>query len=462
MDQSKPTILENKHRWLPLTSQVRTSTLTPATRPALAPLPALPMDQKPKPATTKTSPATIPQLGENGALTPPATPQRPRNKRASISADGIESLSSIGVNLGAKPADILNFMAEQAKEGVPVPDLSPKLYTKRYTLHEELGYGVWSTVYRASEIPEPPTLPPSPPTSPLNGAKSDPNTNQKVLAIKKASRRDAHPILEAEAHILTYLHSHPPASTHHIVPFHGWEPTTHSIILTALPLSLETHAQILKKTTPLTTKNMFDPILGFPAWNHLATSLLAGLSFLHSHRCVHGDIKPANILLRPSASHDAEGNQTMTPLFCDFSSSHILPSPNSQTNTKSEESKPDSPSTSTPLISAVTPEYTAPELLSALARSNQPTATYASDVFSLAVTLLFAALGESPYACCKMEMQRLAAARDGTPLEFARRGDSAGRVRGVERWLKGALVREVEGRWSEEEWEDVLGNVGGV
>ena len=456
MDAAQPTIPENNQRWLPLTGQMGTATLTPATRPALAPLPALPMDQKPKTTTTKTSPTTIPQLGEHGALTPPATPQRPRNKRGSISADAIESLSSIGVSLGAKPADILDFLAEQAKEEVPVPARSPKLYTKRYTIHEELGYGVWSTVYSASEIPEPGAFPPSPPTSPLNGAKPSPNTNQKVLAIKKPSRRDAYPVLESEARILTYLHSHPPDSTDHIVPFRGWEPATHSIILTAIPLSLETHAQTLKKTTPLTTKTMFDPILGFPTWNHLATSLVAGLSFLHSHRCVHGDIKPANILLlRPSTSpNDDEGIQTLTPLFCDFSSSHILPDPESNPDSGSQSSS------SPPLISAVTPEYTAPELLSALARSNEPIATYASDVFSLAVTLLFAALGESPYACCRMEMQRLGAAREGSPLEFARRGESAGRVRGVERWVKGGLRREVEGRWKAEEWKDVLGKVG--
>ena len=60
-----------------------------------------------------------------------------------------------------------------------------------------------------------------------------------------------------------------------------------------------------------------------------------------------------------------------------------------------------------------------------------------------------------------MEMQKLGAAREGSPLEFARRGDSAGRVRGVERWVKGGLRREAEGRYDAEEWKGVLGNVGG-
>lgn len=59
-------------------------------------------------------------------------------------------------------------------------------------------------------------------------------------------------------------------------------------------------------------------------------------------------------------------------------------------------------------------------------------------------------------------MQRLGAAREGSPLEFAKRGDGAGRVRGVERWLKGGLRREVEGRYNAEEWRGVLGDMKGV
>ena len=60
-----------------------------------------------------------------------------------------------------------------------------------------------------------------------------------------------------------------------------------------------------------------------------------------------------------------------------------------------------------------------------------------------------------------MEMQKLGAAREGKPLEFARRGESAARVRGVEGALRGALGRSVEGRWGMEEWGEMLGGVGG-
>ena len=61
-----------------------------------------------------------------------------------------------------------------------------------------------------------------------------------------------------------------------------------------------------------------------------------------------------------------------------------------------------------------------------------------------------------------MEMQKLGAAREGKPLEFARRGESAARVRGVEGGLRGALRMEGEGRWGVEEWGEILGNLGGV
>ena len=59
-----------------------------------------------------------------------------------------------------------------------------------------------------------------------------------------------------------------------------------------------------------------------------------------------------------------------------------------------------------------------------------------------------------------MEMQKLGAAREGKPLEFARRGEGAGRVRGVEGWLRGSLERE-GGRWGVGEWEGVLRGFGG-
>ncbi|KAL2045690.1 hypothetical protein N7G274_002120 [Stereocaulon virgatum] len=439
-----------KQSWLPLTPPNTIPALAPMARPALAELPALPMAQRPKPTTLKTRPASNPRLSENEPFTPPATPAKLQNKRSSFSADHISPLKSIAVDSGAKPAEVLDFAAKQAKEKTfDEQNTEPKPYTKEYNLHEELGFGVWSTVYRASEIPEPAVgSPPSPPESPLDRPIPD---SKKVIAVKKPHRRDAHKILESEARILTYLHSNQDASNY-LVPFHGWDATTHSLILSAIPLNLESHTRSAKQV-PLTTKTMFDPIIGALEWADLAENLISGLLFLHSHSCVHGDIKPANILLRPNHDDDSK----YTPLYCDFSSSHIISS-----TTEPEE------------ISAITTDYTSPELLSAIhhhhnnnnskntTTNNRAVATYSSDVFALAVTLLFAAIGESPYAGARMEIQKVGMAKEGLPLEFARKGEQASRVmrgRAVERALKGGLAKRVQERLSVAEWRDVMGEV---
>lgn len=316
-------------------------------------------------------------------------------------------------------------------------------YNKRYELHEQLGHGVWSNVYRASEATKPAlitaNLPPSPPTSPTIRAAA---SNMRLIAVKKPSRRDAQKILEKEANILTYLHSHTETSAY-LVLFHGFDISQHSIIMEAVPLSLEAHAKAARKQ-PISTKTMFDPIIGAEQWADLAESLISGLAFLHSKGCVHGDIKPANILLRT----DEIGKYT--PLYCDFSSSHIA-----TTNTPLNEIEE---------IGAVTTDYTSPELLESFSNRNttRVVATYASDVFALAVTLLFAATGESPYAGARIGIQILGMAKEGLPLGFARWGEQASRVmkgRAVAKALGGGLAKEVEERMEVDEWREEVHGV---
>lgn len=426
----------SKQRWLPLTSPP----VALPTRPALAELPALPLTQRPQLSTPKTLPAEAPEVPAvrvNQPLTPPTTPSKPETVRAAASADGIEAVLSVDVNLNAKSSEMLEIEANQApKQEAWGLDTAPKPYTARYQLHEELGRGAWSIVYRAVENVQPlnslTNLPPTPPTSPTTGATA---SSKKVLAVKNPSSRQAHKILEKEAKILSYIHSHANASAH-LVPFHGFDSAQHSIILDAVPLSLEGYAKAAIRR-PLSTKTMFDPVVGAEEWASLAEGLIGGLAFLHSIGCVHGDIKPANVLLRPGSSGE------LTPLYCDFSSSHIM-------STAGEEKEVEE-------VSAVTTEYLSPELLEALSPRNtdRPVATYASDVFALGVTLLFAAIGDSPYADARMASQKLGMAKEGLPFEFARRGEQATRVmkgRAVEKALKGALAKEAEKRVVVAEW----------
>lgn len=80
--------------------------------------------------------------------------------------------------------------------------------------------------------------------------------------------------------------------------------------------------------------------------------------------------------------------------------------------------------------------------------------TQEADVYALGVTLLFAATGESPYACARMEVQKLSMAREGKPVEFARNGEQAARVRksGVVEAVVCGAVRSEDNRWTSKTW----------
>ena len=400
---------------------------------------------------------------QNGIITPPMTPKMDdvERKRSSISVDSqrlmedpsehLKAMLSVGVGLGVNPKEMVERWIENGDDLGPLPHV-PEIarpYKKEYQLIEELGYGAWSTVYSAVENSSSSQLHTktilTPPATPERRPK-DSVCNQ-LLAVKRLSRRDGREVIEKEARILTYLSSH----NHSIlclVPFHGFDSKRSSIIMTAIPLTLEEHAKSAAKL-PLTTSTMFDPVTGAVDWINIACSLISGLKFLHEKACVHGDIKPANILLQQETHGE---NVMLKPLYCDFSSSRIC-----------DASVP--PDNADEQINAVSTAYTAPELLEAMHPSNHNTdkgcavATVTSDVFSLGVTLLFAAIGESPYAGAQMELQKAGMAREGRPLEYARCGGQASRVmkgKTVDIALKQALDKNPANRVQVERWEVMM------
>ena len=455
------------------TETLRTEVVIDPCQKSLENIGEIPSGTRPRMLTSIKNPLeTI--LSPNGAtapLTPPTTPEKQAARNASITPAGPSSVPASG------DAERDSTNVEKVGRGSKgMEGVSQRLlpYEKSYKITDIFGEGCWSKVYRAIEAApdSPPTiplssLPPSPPTSPPNVKNV---RSSHALAVKTPTGKEAHKILENEAQILTFLRSQANSAAH-IVPFHGFETTSNTIVMSALEFNLDDYIKRYRPTQ-VSTKTMFDPILGIKVWIDLAEQLIDGLAFLHRNGCIHGDIKPANILLQRRQGTDIFDYEDPQPpscqaLYCDFSSSHIL--------------RPYSDSDSDPPeVPAVTTDYTAPELLRAFHQPKQPSsrtssgsnaglepsarpravATVSSDVFALGVTLLSAAIGSSPYG--PASPRKLSLVLEGQPLEFARRGDGFARVKPgkmVDEILKQAVCKDPEQRITSESWKTVLVSV---
>lgn len=307
------------------------------------------------------------------------------------------------------------------------------------------GSGAWSEVFKAAPLkPQRATNSVglmTPPASPIF-------STPVIVAVKRPRRGDAKPILKNEAAILSHLHRLS-AKGSPVVPFYGMIESDCSLVLGAIPLSLQDHLRRCAITAErsLTTSNMSSPVLGSSRlWLSLARELISALMWLHDRaEVVHGDIKPGNFLLEPRGTLD-DDEFPFRPLFIDFSSSHRT--------SFSENEIP------TGTLSAITMEYTAPELLKSSVLCNpKSTATKASDVFSLAITLLVAATGNL-MVYDGIPQQRQAMARQGwQAIGIARCGANGSRVpkQGVvERALEKAVLKHDMGRSTAAQWLDIV------
>jgi serine/threonine protein kinase len=283
---------------------------------------------------------------------------------------------------------------------------------------------------------------------------SSPATSSRLLAVKVPLRRDAHAVLAAEALILEQITASR-NTDRHVVPFHGFELATHSIVMSAVPLSLSTYIEDRSAMSRQTfsTRTMFDPVLTMPSWRELAVQLIDGLSWLHHGAgVVHGDIKPHNILLRARDNEDNASNDSSAfpyeALYADFSSAHDVSTPKTELH-------------GTAPLSALTPPFAAPELLTITAlKSTDTLATPASDVFSLALTLLAAATGDLLLYPGTSSMQRLAMSREGhRVLDFIRSGPHGSRIprKGlVEQLVRPAVAQDPNERVDSSTWLHIL------
>jgi serine/threonine protein kinase len=434
---------------------VESPPVEPATTQPLVSLPATPVAQRPAPLKVPNA-VNVPS--------PPITPVR-RVTHWDLTREAIANLEEETTPRQPFPRPRAPTQSDPPAYSTIITwdSTTPALYSGYYILRNECGRGAWSTVYRAEECGLPPgpssSMEPgafTPPNSPL---RRGPTSKPEVFAVKVPLNRGAHAVLAHEARVLTYLHSYPKAESH-IVPFHGFNPTANSVVMGLIPLTLNAFIEdCVSQDRAFSTRLTSDPVIGADDWIHITVMLIRGLSYLHSRNCVHGDIKPANILLEPIPRSSNPYVKTFQPYFCDFSSSVVF----SPIVSASSSTTSDLPAWQ----SAITTTYAAPELLTSSAAST----TFQSDIYSLGVTLLVAALGESPYASARNDMQRLAWAKEGSPLVFGSAGEEGVRVREggtVRKWLKKSLERlpgipnpdpadDTRHRWySAAQWEDFI------
>ncbi|KIW69624.1 hypothetical protein PV04_05492 [Phialophora macrospora] len=408
------------------------------------------------PATPTSTPSVESKLQQrqptDSVLTPPTSPCQ--NRSSSNISDLARPIPPSRLHpprllLGVKDAKLNPIDTYVSQQKAPIETRVTECLFEVEILKDErgrdaiFGTGAWSTVYKASTHARSRTLSASltPPLSPTI-------TTPALVAVKKPARRDAMDILKSEAKILGYLQS-VPESERYVVPFYGVVDEA-TIVLEAIPFSLEDLIRkcAVRAAQNFSTRTMTEPVLGSTAkWFHLAHQLVSALAWLHnSAHVVHGDIKPGNILISPG--HGCEDDIAFEPLFADFSSSQRLDRDETTPNT----------------LSAVTREYTAPELLnSKVLRDPTSTATTASDVFSMALTLLVAATGQLLVYPGSVFQRQAMATQGWMVLSHVRTGEGGTRVPRfgiVEQVLEKAVLKADMGRVSAQEWLGIVETFG--
>lgn len=391
------------------------------------------------------------KMHDSGALTPPATPtSASHSKSNSSSSDFLSSLSSL------RRGDSLSSYRRRSSIDEPTSPENTELITYPHHLidytisldekdrKKPIGSGAWSDVYLATpslpQLAEQASIPTmTPPLTPAGSRKASTSESLPSIprryAVKTPASTSAKKVLEAEARVLSYLSQYPSSSSH-MVSFFGQDTRDGSLVLEAMDMTLEDWilTNFNNILDPTSRTNKLAAI--FPK---LALSLIDSMNWLHDKECIHADIKPSNILVAQSP---------FNAVFSDFSSS-ILPSLDAQ-------------STPGPM-GAGTWDFLDPSLLSSL---NPATPCEATDLWSLAITLLYIILGASPFETFRHnKFQFREMVKSGSPLQcigydavaLARLKDLS-RALGwdVGKWFGMVLAKKKENRVDVEKWRAEL------
>lgn len=309
-----------------------------------------------------------------------------------------------------------------------------------YTLGEGkrrklLGSGLWSDVYLATPAETATSSLPSqaqgvktgidtPPYTPVHSRGSS-WTNYPAnysappaYAVKMPANSTAKEVLVQEARTLTQL-SVSPKMSKYIVRFYGLDGRNDSLIMKAMDTTLEgwvkKHLNVLDEDARAKELSA--------TFETLAGNLLDGLLWLGDKKCIHADIKPANILVTTS------GQAKPQAVYSDFSSA-VLEQDNEPERKEEASTKASAPQAP---LGGGTWDFLDPVLLST-SQAGPPAPSPSTDLWALAVTLLYVIIGSSPFHCGGRNygaglIRRREFVKQGIPLECASSGDD-----GVRNW----------------------------
>lgn len=370
----------------------------------------------------------------SAAMTPPSSPVQRTHSKSSSTSSAFSTSSA-------------NLYSTDSITAMETPTLEFPFWATDYdlTTKNKLGEGAWSDVYLVQPcLPQPNTLKPgssteaTPPITPSNASTKSSATKipqiPTAYAIKVPASRSAKAVLSDEARILSHLTRFPGASDH-IIPFYGLDIRTNALVLQAKDTSLESFVKTQLNALPELARTEKLATI-FPT---LAASLVDSLLWIHTHACIHADIKPGNILL------DLTTEPTLNAVYTDFSASILSHD-----------------TTSKPPIGGGTWDFLAPEQITSKQDADGPMA--ASDLWALGMTLLFIVIGGSPYDCMPNAFLRRDAVKMGEPLKYLAAGEkgpmNVKRLKDlsmkmgfdVRAWFGQVLAMDKEKRVSGEEW----------
>ncbi|KAH7082580.1 kinase-like domain-containing protein [Paraphoma chrysanthemicola] len=397
-------------------------------------------------------------MHDDTTFTPPTTPSH--SKSNSASSDYLASLSSLRRGDSTASRTSRPSLDESCRPGstelmeFPHDLLDYEIQLDGKGRKKPIGSGAWSDVYlavpttkRAAFVPVAPPM--SPPLTPVHSRASSATKDgllaiPPLYAIKVPASTSAKKVLNAEARILSHLSQYTDGAEH-IIPFFGQDNRTGALVLQAMDGTLEDWIQ----TTLSTLDDSYRATKLASTFPALALSLIDSLIWMQDKNCIHADIKPSNILYSTSPS---SSSPTPHLVFSDFSST-VLTIQGTTTSTPAP-------------MGAGTWEFLDPSLLSSF---NPATPSASTDLYSLAITLLFVILGASPFDGFKHnKFQQREMIKSGAPLQCLGYDDEGirnlkklaalSRDLGfdVKKWFAKVLVKDHAKRVDVREWREEL------